>query len=694
MRIKRIRIVGYGPIDKLVLTPGDFEIIFGLNEAGKTALVEVLAYVLFRKTAINLRYGKAEDVLVEVEDNGHTASLPGKRTDLDLPAGDVANLLYVQSSESNLFGTRGEAGFWDGVKSMLSKVGSGVPFTKLDTQIFEAVGLQPKKEEWKKDKQLEIESKTKRKNDLGGYIERIGEIGKKEVALGNLLKRNEDIKNKLDLIGQHKGFHDYQELRRLHNLYQETQTGLQEYERYKYEYLTAWQKLKVERETRADEGVQVEEVEKEKIALEKEISELEQIGQRINTEDLLSAVGDAEERARMPSLVFPLLAISIAVLATVLSFFTRLPMLPSLIFLAGALLTLLIFMRRRGLVRKSLAAKNDWLARSKKIFPDIESLADLRTRIAKTQEEKLKKQTAVQEKTRMIERLMSARSLETVDREITDLRSKTGLAVISDLEKNLSEKRRLETELEKLGASLNQRLHEADPRKWERMIKDRQVKHPDSDVDLETERDLLREQSEAKGMIDTLTREVRLFRDVEQARVGIKDDREAFQKYEELEEELSEYELMRKAALAARKILGEMSRELDEFIGGILQGDQGLSEYFKTVTGRYQEVVVEKKNFVVVDEKGRKFRLEHLSSGTQDQLLLCFRMAALKNIYPKGAFMILDDAFIFADWQRRQKLALLLQKFVEQGNQVIYLTSDDHTRELFSKHGANVISLP
>jgi uncharacterized protein YhaN len=294
----------------------------------------------------------------------------------------------------------------------------------------------------------------------------------------------------------------------------------------------------------------------------------------------------------------------------------------------------------------------------------------------------------------MIERLTSARSIEEVDREIADLRSKTGLAVLSDLEKKLSEKRRLETEQEKLGASLGQRLHENDPRKWERMIKERQARQPEVAVDLETEKDLLREQNEAEQMIMSLTKEVRLFRDVEQTRVDIKDDREAFQKYEKLEKELHEYELRKAAALVARKILGDMSKELDEFIGGILHGERGLSECFRTVTARYQEVLVEKKNFVVVDEKGRKYPIEDLSSGAQDQLLLCFRMAALKNIYPEGAFMILDDAFIFADWQRRQRLAQLLKNFIEKGNQVIYLTSDDHTRDLFSKHGARVVSLP
>jgi hypothetical protein len=368
-------------------------------------------------------------------------------------------------------------------------------------------------------------------------------------------------------------------------------------------------------------------------------------------------------------------------------------MLPSLVFLVGALFTLYLFFRRRNLVKRIEHEKEHWLEKAKELFPDIISLADLPARIEKIREEKVRKHTAIQEKARTIEHLTSARSIEKIDHEIADLRSKTGLAELSDLEKKLSEKRLLETELQKLDASLGQRLHESDPRKWERMIKERQAKQPGGDADFEAEKHLRREQDEAQQMIDRLTREIRIFREVEQAKVDIRDDREAFEKYEALSKELRDYELDREAALTARKILGEMSRELDEFIGGILHGEEGLSECFRTVTDRYSEVLVEESHFQVVDNEGNKFSLDNLSSGAQDQLLLCFRMAALRKVYPKGAFLILDDAFIFADWQRRKRLARLLKKFVGQGNQVIYLTSDDHTRDLFSEHGANIISL-
>ncbi|GAI54827.1 unnamed protein product, partial [marine sediment metagenome] len=174
---------------------------------------------------------------------------------------------------------------------------------------------------------------------------------------------------------------------------------------------------------------------------------------------------------------------------------------------------------------------------------------------------------------------------------------------------------------------------------------------------------------------------------------NITDDRSAFIEYDRLHKTLENYALEKKAALIVREIFNKMSSELDEFIHDIITGNDSLSEYFKSITGRYDEVEIKNKNFVVKEKSGRKFKADDLSSGAKDQLLLCFRLAALKHIYPKGSFLILDDAFIFADWDRRQKLVDLIKKFIEDSNQVIYLTSDNHTRDILKASGARITTL-
>ena len=216
---------------------------------------------------------------------------------------------------------------------------------------------------------------------------------------------------------------------------------------------------------------------------------------------------------------------------------------------------------------------------------------------------------------------------------------------------------------------------------------------PSEEPDVSMYGDLVEEQKKTQRQIDELARDIKLFREVEQAKVDISDDHAAFVEYERLDKKLNNYELEKKAALAAREILRGMSGELDEFIEDVLQGKDSLSEYFRAVTERYARVFVENENFKVEDGSGTTYALESLSSGTQDQLLMCFRMAALTKVYAKGAFMILDDAFIFADWQRRERLTRLIQRFVQKGNQVIYLTSDDHTRDLLAEYGARVTVL-
>jgi len=693
MRINSITIRKYGPIDDLTLEPGSFEIIYGLNEAGKTALVEVLAQILFKKTAANLRYEKPEKAAVELEDNGITYSLPQKKMKMELPAGDIANLMYVQASESAVFGSRGETRFWDGIKTMLSKVGAGITFTKLDEYIFDAVDLQPVKAEWKRPKQNEIDRDLGRKEALGLFINRIGEIGKKESELAKLTANASAIKKRIEEIEQCRKYSNYSELVKLHNAYRETKSAVQDYERYKHEYLKDWQRLDLERHASLGEGKKVKEIGDEVKQLERDIQNLQDVDEYIVSEGLRSVSERRVERGKQPTVAILSFIVLFAIGLAALGLFQILPLLPTLILLACTVGVLVYTVVRRGALRKAVAEDQVRLEKARRVFPEISSIDELPDRMDRNQEQLIMKRTLVEEKRRIIDLLGNARPVDLIEKEIALLCTKTGVAELRDLEIKLSEKRKVEDELNRIGTRLAGLLEENDPRKWERMIGDRKVMQPAKEPDVSMYGDLVEEQENTQRQIDGLMRDIRLFREVEQARVEISDDHAAFVEYERLEKKLNEYELEKRAALAAREILRGMSGELDEFIEDVLQGKDSLSEYFRAVTDRYVRVFVEDENFKVVDGSGKTYTLESLSSGTQDQLLMCFRIAALNKVYAKGSFMILDDAFIFADWQRRERLARLIQRFVEKGNQVIYLTSDDHTRDLLAEYGARVTVL-
>jgi len=50
-------------------------------------------------------------------------------------------------------------------------------------------------------------------------------------------------------------------------------------------------------------------------------------------------------------------------------------------------------------------------------------------------------------------------------------------------------------------------------------------------------------------------------------------------------------------------------------------------------------------------------------------------------------FLILDDAFQHSDWDRRETPVNQVITLVKNNWQVIYLTMDDHIRDLFLKSG-------
>jgi len=108
-----------------------------------------------------------------------------------------------------------------------------------------------------------------------------------------------------------------------------------------------------------------------------------------------------------------------------------------------------------------------------------------------------------------------------------------------------------------------------------------------------------------------------------------------------------------------------------------------ISEPVKALTGRYQRVDLEDVHLLVSDAY-QSFRLDELSTGAQEQVLLGLRMGMAARLFAgQPLFLILDDAFQHSDWQRRPAMVDEVLRLAQSGWQVFYLTMDDHLRDLF-----------
>ena len=105
------------------------------------------------------------------------------------------------------------------------------------------------------------------------------------------------------------------------------------------------------------------------------------------------------------------------------------------------------------------------------------------------------------------------------------------------------------------------------------------------------------------------------------------------------------------------------------------------------LTGRYDELLWTKDGTMLLrNQHGEEFPVEMLSTGAKEQLMNLLRLTlASRALAGKPAFLILDDAFQYSDWKRREEMVSYALNLVDHGWQIFYFTMDDHLRELFEK---------
>ncbi len=693
MKLSSIALSGYGPIKEFSLKPGGFDLIYGANETGKTAIVEALSYALFGRDVRGLRYGKPQAINIEGESSQKKFKLPSKKADPIMLKGEIANLLYVQASETSLYREETGTRFWDSVKLMMSNVGQKIPFTRLSEKVLENAGMTAKGR-WKESRQKSLNDKAERRKKLEEFLRELEKI--EESKLGYAMKNTEfeKLAREIDALRSARKYYDFKKLSDLYARYQDNKNELAGYRRYDQKYYDEWQKLEAEKAAKSsvtqklkDDGHMLDD-------LQKQLDALARTKQIIIDLDLKSYIAGEGRSPRKPSMFYALLAFLLGMAVLFLKFKFGF----SYVYPAGCIaLSLGLFFKYQFdlyRTRRFQIGEEEWLNKAKAVFPNLKTLAELKSRLEMVAKERVRCETLLAEKKQTREEIGSTGTLQALEERIEELRSITGFAELEQLKVKAETTTRLKADLEGIKVSIESLLHNREEQVWKRLIDEKKCDPPEIPVNEAQYDEKIAAYEKLKTGIDETKQQIAVFEESRYKVYDVNDASQALQELRRLKLDLDASELEQRAALKAFEILNEMSGELDDFIDEIMtEGDSNVNRYFARVTEKYRQVKVVEREFVVVREDGQEFNAGSLSSGAQDQLLLCFRMAAIKRLFPDGCFLILDDAFLFADWQRRRRLAELIREFSRQGNQVIYLTSDDHTRDLFKEFGARVIEI-
>lgn len=736
MRILSTRVSGYGPLEGVELDlDADLNVIYGPNEAGKTTLLDFLLSHLFRweqrsgtRPATVLeglgRFGDPSGGgSVELRLDGRVYAYPGEGPSLlhhlELEYAGLTGLFCVRSGELEL--PEKEAGeFWAELKKVLSGLPEGVD--TLRERAHGEAGLTPTGRQLsdagtpgRRTRRAELEERAGALSRLGGRLEEVSEVAE-EVA------RLEERRERLELARRAR-------VAELHGRLEETRARLEELPALPAGLLERWERLAEER-ARVEEALRRG---RESLARAREAAD-ERDDRRREAEERarslasrLEEVRDAglEDRARglegkapsgLPArLAGPAYLAGWAVLgvAILTVFFLPSDLLRRPAWLVGLLSALAagggLFLwgrsvrRRRDDVEEERASLLEEAAAGGlevSSVPDVpgavrrleEAVHEARRELEGARARAESAGERAEERAGTLEERESR--LEEIRDEIASLRGEADAGPVEErgLEgaRALADERAgLEDRAEQLRAEL-QGLAGRDEAAWD-------VEPPD-DPDLPAW-----SASEKKRIDDRLEGLRRRHRELQRAfdRAGLDAPEDALTELQRCRAEIEGIDLDREAGRLAGEIFATMGEALEERLAAALarEGDFSVGALTRRFTERYVEVVRGEASGVVVrDREGRAFPAARLSRGARDQVYVALRLgladAALEAAgAEEPGFFLLDDAFLTADWERRRRLVEAVAGLAGEGWQIVYLTCDDHLRDLFVEAGARLHEL-
>jgi DNA repair exonuclease SbcCD ATPase subunit len=154
-----------------------------------------------------------------------------------------------------------------------------------------------------------------------------------------------------------------------------------------------------------------------------------------------------------------------------------------------------------------------------------------------------------------------------------------------------------------------------------------------------------------------------------------------YEKQKETLEQLKQKEASIVAGILVHQTIDEFQSKEDERLQATINSPD-FSRTLLHITGRYDKLMPDGDRIMIGSDMG-DFDMKDLSTGAKEQVLFALRVSLAKKIMDNSAFFILDDAFQHSDYDRRPKLIDQLFDLSDAGWQIIYLTMDDHIRNLF-----------
>lgn len=694
-RIERIKVNREGPLGKdFEMDPADLNLIYGLNETGKTYVLESLVRLLFKtkgKGAPDWRNLRDWDTNGRMDLSGVTegdqVTSFGKTSkkledylheeDDGFPR-DFSRLLVVRAGETVLSGDPGEDGIGRDIlkdylseERLLGELVEGISLTIQGAQVTERAIVG--------DNRGELKTQKKLRSEVDGLKDLLGEVNR-DFSKGPVSTLREELSAKRQMIASlerakcHQAFLVRSELQDL----EEEQSAL--------EGLDAIGEMesKIEQyDGKVNEGV----------LLKGELKDLQAtVGKRQWCQEALKNYDEIVNRRSVKGQekVWGIVAAGALLAAVVGGLIDQ-----KWLLVAGAVLSVVcawMFSRKLLGTAPVAASDNVELKRMKQHYEEhfgkpLGDRASLTARLGSLQED-LGRAEAKQDQ------LGKSNSVA------SDLRVKIGgfflQAGFEDLEpgdwrKTLAEMRaghraieskisECSTKLEVLVVPVKEGLEEDPGITWDAGRFDElsvEVDRIETDIEVED------------GRLGGLREQVALL-------VGARSATDWDELLEALQEQKNiktqEYrkctaEILAKIELC--RVLEDMRQKETERIEQGLQ-KPALTAPLSSLTGNiYQSIHLDEEGGLELgDTEGNYYALTQLSTGVREQICLALRFGfASIALGGEPAFLLLDDAFQHSDWKRRPKMIEYVVKLVNKGWQVFYFTMDDHIRAQFEEAG-------